>query len=287
MTLSAFHGDAALRTDTIDCLRVSHGLGQLVPGPLFWDGSRGSVVGCILRSDNLLQWESALGLPQWLAVSLDALCAVQPTPAAADETAAAVLGAIRPGVDLQRAGSSVVLAVFDQIDRNGGAALPPALQEALGTVGNLHKSILAGDAVNAAQWRAARTSATALADSMSDPSARACAVCVETAAWDPQRSRSVVFDTMRVWSRAVVDRALIDYGWDADEEAALDKLLQSLHERYVVGQPEPRTSAFAVLGEQYPDVHKRLLGKLQLEQHTAETSLSHARDTLLDVLRSA
>ena len=64
MSLSAFQADEKSRALVLHDLRANLELGRVVPGPLSWNGREGSVVGCILQSQDLTQWELDLGLPQ-------------------------------------------------------------------------------------------------------------------------------------------------------------------------------------------------------------------------------
>lgn len=286
MTLSAFQGSESLRSQVIQQLRNCVEAQRVVPGSVAWDGEKGSVVGCIIESDDAAQWESRLGLPQWLAVTLDALCSQQPTVVESRDLAVSALNAIRLGADLRFAGSAMILGVFDCIVSESRAPLSKALDDALHSVRALHEKAAAGHPVGAAEWRAARKSATALTDILEDKWKQACAECIETAAWDPQRSRAVVFDTLRVWRNALMGRASREYGWDEHSDEMMRALLQSLFERYVRDAPEPQPTVFDMLAVHHPEEDARLRGKYRAEKEAASASLGHVGSVLLKVLGS-
>lgn len=289
MTLSAFHANDTLRRDATERLRACLARGQIKPGPLHWDETGGSIVGCILQNEDLSQWESRLGLPQWLAVTLDALCAQQPSETDACNYAIEAIDVIKPGGDPGPAGSVFILAVFEQIGAASVTPLSAPLEEALESVRALHRRTATGEAVSPAEWRAVRKSATSLSDSLSE-SARweqGCASCVETAAWDPQRSPSVIFDTLRVWRAALMERAAADFGWDQEADKAMRELLQSLYDRHVKDNPDPQVTVFDMLAKYHPEQNKRLLAKFDIERRVADRSFGQVTGTLLLVLSRA
>lgn len=286
MALSAFHADDKLRHEAVDKLRACLADGKLKPGPLHWDADGGSVVGCILQDEDLSHWELRLGLPQWLAVTLDALCAQQPSETAAFDFAVAAIDAIAPGSDLGPAGSAVILAVFDRIGAESPSRLPAGLTDALDSVRALHRRAADDEQVSPAEWRGARKSATALSDSLSETPKweQSCATCIETAAWDAQRSPSVVFDTLRVWRGALMERAIAGFGWDQEADTAMGELLQSLYDEYVKDSPDPELTVFDMLAKHHPEQDKRLLAKYEVERGAADTSLGEVTGMLLAVL---
>lgn len=287
MTLSAFHGHASLRLSTMARLTDSLAAGRLAPGPLAWGPAGGSVVGCMLESDDLDQWQATLGLPKWLAVSTEALSAQQETDAGACDMGTQIIAAIRPGANLGPTGSALLQQVLALILKTPGMPLSPALQAALRTVHDLHQRSAAGETVPAAEWRAARKAASALVDSLSGTNEKVWATCVETAGWDPQTSSSVVFDSMRVWRDAVIDGALIAHGWDDAADLAMGELFRSLYEAHVEGKPEPRSTVFELLETMHPEQAERLHAKIRVENAAAKANIDLAAQLLLTTLRAA
>ena len=211
-SLSAYNGDAMLRATLTERL-ASHASGsRLKPGPIAWDGEKGSIIGCILESEDLSEWETGLGLPQWLAVLIDALAANQPSVEEAAALGIATLEAIPPGTDVRLAGSRIILAVLDDLESAGAVALAAPIADSLEEVRALHLRCISGDVPASAEWRLARKAATAATDGAIGPRQRAFARCIETAAWNPAQSRSAVFDTLRVWRNARCEQVLLDFG---------------------------------------------------------------------------
>ena len=286
MALSAFHADDKLRSDTVGRLNTCLADGKLKPGSLNWDTDGGSVVGCILHSEDLLQWELRLGLPQWLAVTLDALCAEQPSETAAFNFAISAINAIAPGRNLEPAGSAVILKVFDWIATDSPSELPLGIRDALESVRTLHRRVADRDQVSPAEWRAVRKSAIALSDSLSDASKweQSCATCIETAAWDTQRSPSVVFDTLRVLRGALIERAIAEFGWDHQADTAMGELLQLLYDQYVKDSADPELTVFDMLAKHHPEQDARLLAKYKVERGAANSSLAQVSSMVLGIL---
>lgn len=287
MTFGAFLGDASLRQSVIARLTASQAAGRLVPGPLAWGGSGGSVVGCMLESDDLSHWQTTLGLPKWLAVSIDGLCAESATNVEACGLATLIMGAIRPGTELGPAGSAMLAALLGLIEDDPYASLSAPLQEVLRAVRELHQRSAAGESLPALQWRAARRSASALADCMVNTAKGSWAICVETSAWDPQTSPSVLFDTLRVWREASTGCALAKIGWNADEDLAMGELFKLLYETYIADKPESDATVFDLLKKFHPEQERRLREKMQVERGAVEAADKRAQEMLLSILRAA
>eukprot|EP01030_Chromulinospumella_sphaerica_P005574 gene5574-5453_t len=234
--------------------------GRLARGTLAWGASGGSVVGCMLESDDLSYWQTTLGLPKW---------------------------AIRPGAELGPAGSAMLATLLGLIEDDPSATLPAALQEALRAVRELHQRSAVGESLPALQWRAVRRSASALADGMLDTAEGSWATCIETAAWDPQTSPSVLFDTLRVWRDASTASALAQIGWNAEEDLAMGELFKLLYETYIADKSESDTTVFDLLKKFHPEKEQRLQEKMRVERAAAEAADKQAQEMLLSILRAA
>ncbi len=287
MTLSAFNADAALRDRLINRIQGKVERKELVFGHLSWDGTKGTMVGCLIESDDPSVWEKALGLPLWLALTIDSLCTNQPTVSHALNLGVAALQAIPMGSDLHAAGSALILRLLDELDPAGGAELPDSLGNVLADVRSLHQRVLNGNAPEAGEWKTVRKAATAVTDTLTEPWERACATCAETACWSPQRSRAVVYDTIRVWQTALKGEAVRQYGWDDVADKAIRARFDELHGRYLKDKPDEKRSVFELLAEHHPAEDERVRGMHVVEKTTTAVNVQRAGALLLEVLRAA
>jgi hypothetical protein len=292
MNLNAYQSNPALRDEAIERLRRHAVDGHLAPGPLKWDGAKGSVVGCILESDNLAQWEHVLGLPQWLATTADGIAAAQPSVDAALAFGVDLLGAVRPGADVSRAGSAVVLSVLaDAGDFIGKLTdVPAELVDLSAQVQALHRRVLDGDRPAPAEWRPVRRAATALTDTLALDLLKSLSTCVETAAWDPTTSKAVVFDTLRVYSKAAIHKADAESGFTAADDANIRKHLHLMWETHLAHQPalqEQGITVFSLLEEHHPDVSATLKWKMQLDRDAFAYANRRAAEVLVAQLQRA
>jgi len=292
MTLNAYQSMPTVRDAAIERLRRHAADKQLAPGPLAWNGSKGSLVGCILEDEDLARWETELGLPQWLAVTADGIAAQQASVDAALAFGVDLLNAIRPGADVSPAASAVIL---DALGDAGGfvaalSALPAGLQQALSEVEALHCRALAGERPAAAEWRAARRTATALTDAQPSELLKSLSACVETAAWDPMSSKSVVFDTLRVYSRAAIEKANLASGFTQDDDTQIRAHLKLMWDTHLAHQPELQAqgiTVFSLLEEHYPDVAAKIREKTRMDNATYIAANRRAADVLIAQLKRA
>lgn len=290
MTLNAYQSDPAVRYAAIERLRGNAAAGRLAPGPLKWDGAKGSVVGCILESDDVAQWEHALGLPQWLALAADGIAAAQPSVDAALAVGVDLLDAVRPGADVSRAGSAVILSVLaDAADFIGKLAdVPAELGDLSAQVQALHRRVLDGERPASAEWRPVRRAATALTDTLTSELLKSLAACVETAAWDPTTSKAVVFDTLRVYSKAAVHKADAESGFTAADDTTIRDHLKLMWDTYLAHQPEKQAegmTVFSLLEEHYPAVFATLKWKMQLDRDAYAYANRRAAEVLFAQLQ--
>ena len=290
MTLNAYQSLPAIRDGAIERLRRHAASAHLAPGPLAWDGSKGSLVGCILESDDLASWESELGLPQWLATAADGIAAQQESIDAALSFGVEVLDAVRPGTDVSSAASGVIL---DALADAGSfvavlADVPVELQQALAMVEGLHRRVQAGERPAPAEWRAARRAATALTDAQPSELLKALSTCAETAAWDPTSSKAVVFDTLRVYSRAAIQKADAESGYTKEDDDQIRVHLELMWDTYLVDQPELQEqgiTVFSLLEEHYPEIAATLRNKNRMDQAAYTASNRRAAEVLVAQLK--
>jgi dipeptidyl aminopeptidase/acylaminoacyl peptidase len=292
-TLS-FRGDAAGKERVLQRLYGLETGGKWVARSVHWDGLSGSLAGTILQSEDLDEWENHLGLPKWLALTLDHIVVTAPSTAEGVHCGIELFGEIPVGVDLRGAGSRCIVELLESAEW-GLLTLNPAqeLREMLHAVTNLHRELVAGREVLPSQWRKMRRDAVALADSMESESlGKAMAACIEAAAWDPSTSRTVVTDTVHGWSRAMMRATKARYALPATEDARIKRLLDEVYaEAKAKGGDGVKISALKELEKKYPDDWNLFKAHLDQDQvmttERSRLSWQLAGDTLRLALNEA
>lgn len=288
MGLSAFHNDPALRAE-LQARLTRHCVPEVLKPSvqLTWDGATGSLVGCLIESDDVTRWVQGYGLPAWLAQVLDPLSESQPGHPALQAFGAAVLDAIAPGADLEPGGSRLILALLDDLAAQVDAATQPdALTAAVAGVRALHQASADGQQHSAADWKAARRLALQATDALTEPSQRALASCAETAAWDPARSSSCVFDTITTWRSALADKIIREFGWTDADDKDMEITLRQLYETYLLPAPDLKLTVFDLLEEHYPEKAFRLREYYRHQRESGAKTARRATDILLGILGS-
>ncbi|EEF24330.1 conserved hypothetical protein, partial [Ricinus communis] len=268
--MHAYHSNPDVRDAALDRLRRNAAAGRLAPGPLFWNGAKGSLVGCMLESDDLAQWVDVLGLPQWLATTADGIAVTLPSADATLAFGVELLGAVRPGADVTTAGSAVILdALTDAGDFIGKLAdVPAELAQLSAQVQALHRRLLDGDRPAPAEWRAARRAATAQTDTLTSDLLQSLGTCVETAAWDATTSTAVVFDTLRVYSRAVNHKVEAESGYTKELDTEIRANLKRMWDTHLADYPERQQqgiTVFSLLEEHDPEMAAKIRWKTRLD----------------------
>lgn len=290
MTLHAFHSDPAVRDAHLACLRRHVDDKSMKPGPLAWKGTQGSLVGCLLESEDLAKWEQGLGLPQWLAITADGIAAEQQSIEDAAAFGVALLMAIPPGADISRAGSAVILGVLSDAHAFVAQAVevPDKLKNALEQVQALHRRALGDERPAPTEWRAARRAATGITDTLTSELLQSLAVCVETAAWDPVSSKAVVFDTLRVYSKAAISKANVESGYTEEVDLNIRAHLKLMWDTYLAEQPELQEqgiTVFSLLAEHYPEVEAKVRWKVALDRDAIIGAHRRAAEVLIAQLK--
>ncbi|MGO0788788.1 hypothetical protein ACTOWA_02840 [Herbaspirillum seropedicae] len=288
VTSLTFHNNQALKGAMLARFCAHLEAGRVKSLPNTWNGETGSVIGCATESDDLAVWTTALGLPKWLALLIDAVAAGQGTPEAFALAGRPTLEAIPVGVDLERAGSEFVLKLLADIGIWLGKAAPHVpLSEVLATVTALHEAVLAGKRPEAADWRAARRAAMAVADSCAEHSIeQLMASTVEAAGWDAGHSPTMITDVMRAWVNAYSAYALLDAGWTAADEANVYVRLKEMHDRFLKDNPESKRTVFEHYAEQYPAEEERLRWRMRTAREAVSTANAMVSTMLLAVLQA-
>lgn len=285
MTLSAFHGSEDVRALLLLRLQRHGATERLKPGPLAWNGEEGSVVGCMIESDDPAIWQARTGLPVWLAVAIDGLAGLLPTRADAQAFGERAMAAITPGADLEAAAHALLLRLLEDMTHVvPPAMITPALGRALAQVQALHRAGAAGKETPPTDWKAARRLAMTATDALTDPVPLALAQCAETAAWNPARSSSCVYDTMRVWRGALNDQAIREFGWTDLDDKDMETTLRQLHDTYLLPAPHLKLTVFDLLEEHYPEKALRLRENYRNQRESGAESTRRATDMLFGVL---
>ncbi|CAN7658332.1 hypothetical protein [Massilia sp. LjRoot122] len=286
--IAALHGSSDMQSRLLARLGKHEQAKSIVPSAFAWTGEKGSLVGCLLESPDASQWESELGLPQWLAVVADKIAQHSGDVETAAAFGARFISAISPGADLEPLGSQFILRLLG--DLKGRIALPAgAASEALAEVERLHHCVATKQPVTPQDWRAARRAATAATDEVVDAMPRALSTCAETAAWNPATSPAAVYDVLRTWAVARKELAALDAGWRPEYEPTLRAHLKELFDKYLKDKPELQKTltVFELLAEHYPEDDRLVRLKNGIDRDADKASYPYAANILLELLQAA
>jgi hypothetical protein len=294
MRPTAYRGDAACKQQLLQRLRDLERADRWVVRPLHWNGEVGSLVGSLLRSEDLDVWEADLGLPKWLALALDGVFAAAADAGLGARAGIDLLDAITPGADLGPAGSRCLLDLLqDPVHGLTTLAAADALAEPLRMVAALHRDRTHGVPVDAQQWRRVRRAAVEATNALKVNAPEALVgACIEAAAWDPAGSRTVVSDTLRTWSW-VMGAGAEPLGnmpdMSDEEDARIRALLARLYADALAASDEtqPYIDVLELAAERHPEVYARMRANLDY-QNGRQQELSIALwQRSVSVLRSA
>ncbi|CAI1201056.1 S9 family peptidase [Serratia ficaria] len=282
MTLSSFQNDPQVYAVALKRLTAYVEARNVVKGSLHWDGSRGSIAGCLIESADDAQWESLLGLPRWFAYLLDQAISNLNVPDALEESRL-LLGAIPVGKDISAAGYDTIAALLDEVTVHDSP--DAALSKALERVRTLHLSRAHGGEASADDWKKARRAALAASDALpslpENPRAAAPALrrqhaiggMIEAAAWDPLRSPTAAAEVLRHWLALQALNINHDFGWTPADDEKAERLLSEMYDSYITPNPEEKRDVFQLLAEHYPVEEARLKDYNHFhKRHAAETA---------------
>ncbi len=98
--MQAFHNDPKVKATYLKRVRAHAKADEIVKGQ-YWNDGKGCAVGCTIHGQNHAQYETELGIPEWLARVEDTLFEGM-SNARAKKWPAQFLAAIKPGVDLEK-----------------------------------------------------------------------------------------------------------------------------------------------------------------------------------------
>jgi len=294
MRPTAYRGDAACKQQLLQRLRDLERADRWVVRPLHWNGEVGSLVGSLLRSEDLDVWEADLGLPKWLALALDGVFAAAPDAGLGARAGIDLLDAITPGADLGPAGSRCLLDLLqDPVHGLTTLAAAEALAEPLDLVAALHRASTHGVPVDAQQWRRVRRAAVEATNALKANTPEALVgTCIEAAAWDPAGSRTVVSDTLRIWTWAV-GAAAGPFGnmpgMSDEEDASIRALLALLYDNALAASddPEAHIDVLELVAERHPEVYARMRANIDHQQARQQEFSIALWQRSVSVLRAA
>jgi hypothetical protein len=247
------------------------------------------LVGSLLHSDDLGEWERLFGLPKWLALALDGLLVSALDVQRGVAAGIALLEAIPVGVDVRAAGNRFLWELLEGT-KDGLIALLPTggLADVLHKVAALHWRRLKDAEIAPEEWRQTRRQALALTDTLDKGSPEAAiGACIEAAAWDPATSRTVVSDTCRCWIGVMSQAAAArQSNWTPEDDARIHALLGRLHAdaKAKAGDGGGGINAFKLLEQQQPQEATRFKAHLALQQTEYAVQWQRAVDCLQRVL---
>lgn len=203
-----------------------------------WDGNAGSLVGHVIKSEDLADWEN-LGLPKWLALTIDYFLIVTTDLKQAIEMGVSIIKAIPVGQDIQKIGSQylIALAIHEQLGIQK-VTDHDVLSNALNKVISIQQQCLENTEISASAWRSLRKEMIENSEQFHEDSLEyLVSLFTEAAAWNPITSRTAVSDSVRVWGR-VKSKAEPSPDWTQEREDRVRALLDKLHKQEKAKQPE-------------------------------------------------
>lgn len=211
----AFHRDEALKKDLLDRIDLHRENGTLVLADTAWDGKRGSPLGVSVEGTDPADYVRRYGYPLSLAALLDPLAANPVEAFDAGEFVRQWVAVVRPGANLFRVASELMLLMLD--DPRVAACDPGTTA----TLIALHRRDRDGDMPSRAEWAKARQTLLASAASPSPASA-----LIEAGAWSATVGRSSLTSAFDAWRR--LQSRIEDPAWSPDDEDRKEALLRNI-----------------------------------------------------------
>ncbi|MBN8867536.1 MAG: hypothetical protein J0H98_08275 [Solirubrobacterales bacterium] len=189
-TIRGWHGDPALKEATVAEMVEHQNADRLVQGYGYWQDGKGCAVGCLIKSDNHVEYEERFGIPEWLAWMEDKIFEGLPKEKA-QQWPVRFLSAIPVGADfsglkdqLSVARLKKLLELADTWDESYRREVVDSIQGVIDALEN------DGDlgAAESAAWSAARSAAWAAAESAAWAAAESAAW---SAAWSDEADRLI------------------------------------------------------------------------------------------------
>ncbi len=287
---SAYLGEPQRKAQVLERLHALAKEDAWAMRPVYWSAKGGSIVGNLLQSEDLDEWERRFGLPKWLALLVDTLFASAPDLPRAVESGMALLQAVPIGEDLTAAGHRILVEFLAGREYGVRTSLPEDRPpRALATVVGLHDRAIRGDPVTPEEWRLVRRQAVAETDHAPEHSLEAeFGSCIEAAAWNPSQSRTSVSDTCRKWMGAMVSQSFAnDPEWTLEDDALTKTRLEQLYAQEVKLKGEgERIDVFKLLGLSHPEHAARLRAHNAFKRQCVTEQWFRANQLVKDVLET-
>lgn len=249
-----------------------------------WNGKAGSLVGNLLQSNDLNDWDK-LGLPRWIALCLDYFLITAPSLKQGVEAGIHLLESIPVGVDLQKVGSKFILELL-QHETHGIQKISddPVIQRALDISVDIHRKCLSDADITNAEWRIVRKQLLDTTTQFEDESLEQL-ICIfaEATAWNPDLSRTAVSDSIRTWNRALTN-AVYSPTWSQEQDrrvrGLLEQLYKSAEEKQKQEGADEFIDVFLLLEQNYPDDATRLKAQISWQSTQPAVYWQHSVDLL-------
>jgi len=262
MSIIAFHGDPAIKSDAVARLRRHIDAGTFRYNPP-WDNHGATALGAIAEDGGAEAYSERLGFPLALAAILDQL--INDGYGKLDDAIAFALEWLEGtpvGADLSQVASSTLLVILSEpglLELTGGDA---RMEQARLGVLDLHSRAMGGEDISRQTWKAARSEALAASDAAeNDPLLRGAGAVAEAAAW-PATMRTVLSDTISARGLMEVRRRLDSIGWTDELETRIFYIMKDAGERFAEIAGVDRVHA--ILEADHPELAPRF--KLRLKQ---------------------
>ncbi|MGJ8515056.1 X-Pro dipeptidyl-peptidase (S15 family) [Carnimonas sp. R-84865] len=234
MQMTAYRNDASLRSEVLQKLADFIASDRWDHRPLYWDGTKGSIVGQLIQGDNVSDWEAQTGLPAWVGMLADMLVFMGPDDREALRVAVDLLGTIEGGQPLERTAGVCVLNLLThpRIGLLGqGIEFPEPLQQVFDEIVATYRRFVCGDTISDREWRAIRRRVIFCVDDLEEGSmAEYAGRCIEAAAWNPTTSFTVVADSFKSLFTLRNEHEFGYYPWSSDDYQRLQALSRQVIE---------------------------------------------------------
>lgn len=253
----SFNNDVALKQQILDHLnQVPVDETVWKRSAIAWDGTAGSFVGHIIKSEDLADWEN-LGLPKWLALTLDYFLITTSDLQTGISANIELINAIPVGKDIDNVGSQYLIELIANDDIGiQNTTQNEQLLNALNSIISIQKQCLVQKDIAPATWRSLRKTMVENTQTYEDESLEyLISTFAEAAAWNPANSRTAVSDSVRVWGR-VKSKAEPSPDWTQERDKNLRALLKQLHDEAKAKQPEGSDefiNVFELLEKNHPE----------------------------------
>lgn len=281
----SFNNDVALKQQLIDHLKQI----ELIEDnwsakAIDWNGQAGSLVGNLLQSNDLNDWDK-LGLPRWIALCLDYFLITAPSLKQGVEAGILLLESIPVSMDLSKVGSKFILELL-QHESYGmqKITVDPVVQKALATSVEIHNQCLTDTEVSNAEWRRVRKQLLETTTQFEEDSLEQL-ICIfaEATAWNPDQSRTAVSDSIRTWNRAQTN-AIHSPTWSNAQEQRVRELLEQLYQSAEAKQKQDGTDefidVFLLLEQHYPEDATKLKAQIAWQSTQPAVYWQHSVDLL-------